>query len=288
MSAAKLVLVSGATGQQGGAVARSLLAKGHRVRGITRNIESAAAKSLADQGVEVVTANFTDEQSLVDAAAGVDAFFAMTTPFEGGVEEEARQGKILVDAAVSAGVGHVVYSSVASADRNTNIPHFDSKYAVERQLAATDLTWSVIAPVFFMENLFLEQTLDGIRNGTYAAPLPPDVMLQQVAVADIGAFAAHVIANCDDFAGRRVDIAGDELTSAQATEELTKVLGRPITFFEIPMDQIRAFSEDFALMYEWFIDTGYTADIAGLRDSYPEVGWQRFVDWGRDAVPAAV
>ena len=288
MSTSKLVLVSGATGQQGGAVARALLARGHRVRGMTRNVDSDKAKSLAGEGAEMVAGDFTDPQTLVAAATGVDAMFAMSTPFEGGMEAEVRQGNALVDAAVAAGVDHFVFTSVASADKDTEIPHFDSKYEVEKHLATTGLTWSVIAPVYFMENLFIPQVLDGVRAGKYAVPLPADVRLQQVALADIGAFGAHVVENRDVFAGQRVDIASDELTSAQSAEELTRVLGRPIVHFEVPMNQLRAFSEDFALMYEWFISTGYTADIEGLRTKYPDVGWHRFAEWADKVVAGAV
>ena len=124
--------------------------------------------------------------------------------------------------------------------------------------------------MYFMDNLLMPQTVDGIRGGTYAVPLPADVSLQQVTIADIGAFGAYVVDNRDAFVGRRVDIAGDELTSTQSAEVLTRVLGRPIAHFEVPMDQIHALSEDLALMYERFISTGYTDDVEGLRGDVPQ------------------
>jgi hypothetical protein len=119
-------------------------------------------------------------------------------------------------------------------------------------------------------------------------PLPADLALQQVAVADIGAFGALVVDRKDDFLGRRVDIASDELTSAGTAVLLGQLLERPVEHFEVPMEQIRSFSEDFALMYEWFIETGYSVDIDGLRTAYPEVGWHRFADWAASVVPPAL
>ncbi len=287
MSDGRLVLVTGATGQQGGSVARRLLEGGFRVRGITRNLESGPASQLMGLGAEMVRAEFTDAGSLAAALGGVNAVFAMTTPFEAGVDAETAQGVALVDAAADAGVDHFVYSSVASANKATGVPHFESKYRVEEHLAASDLRWSVIAPVYFMDNLFFPDMLNGLKDGTYAIALPTDLPLQQIATEDIGAFAARVLANPEEFAGKRIDIAGDELSSRQSADALAGILGKPISVVEVPIDGIRSFSEDLALMYEWFVSTGYVANIDGLRSSYSEVGWTRFAEWAT-RIPAAL
>ena len=287
MSDSRLVLVTGSTGQQGGSVARRLLEGGFRVRGITRNVESDAAKELTGLGAEIVRAEFTDAGSLSAALEGVDAVFAMTTPFEAGVDAETGQGVALVDAATAAGVDHFVYSSVASADKATGIPHFDSKYRVEEHLVSSDLRWSVVAPVYFMDNLLLPDTLNGLKDSKYATALPADLPLQQIATDDIGGFAAHVLANPEEFAGTRIDIAGDELSSRESADVLAGILGKPISAVEVSIDGIRSFSEDLALMYEWFVSTGYVAEIDGLRSSYPEVGWTRFAEWAK-RIPAAL
>lgn len=126
------ILVTGATGQQGGAVARALLAKGQPVRVMTRNPEKAA--SLAKAGAEIVQGDLTNQAILQMALRGVHGVFAMSTPFEAGMEAEVRQGIMLADAAKEAGIAHYVYTSVGSAHRNTKIPHFESKWKVEEHI----------------------------------------------------------------------------------------------------------------------------------------------------------
>ncbi len=130
------VLVVGATGKQGGAVAHHLLAAGLLVRTLTRNPDKPAARTLADRGAEVVAGDLGDADSVRRALAGVSAVFCVTNFYEAGYAGEVAQGELMVDLAAAAGVGHFVFSSVCSADKNTGIPHFDSKYQVERHLAA--------------------------------------------------------------------------------------------------------------------------------------------------------
>jgi uncharacterized protein YbjT (DUF2867 family) len=121
MSRSRLVLVTGATGKQGGAVVNALLARGHQVRALTRNSASPAANRLRQQGVEIAVGDFTNRDSLLRAARGADAVYAMSTPYEQGAEKEIAQGMTITDAAKAAGVAHFIYSSVASANRATGI-----------------------------------------------------------------------------------------------------------------------------------------------------------------------
>lgn len=279
MSTSKLILVTGATGSQGGAVVQALLKQGWRVRGMTRNASSPAAGLLRQQGVEIVVGDFTDQDSLVRAARDVDTIFTMTTPFEEGVEGETAQGIAITEAARATGVGHLVYSSVASADRATGIPHFDSKYAVEKHIVSSGVPYTIIAPVYFMDNVLLPWTLPGLREGKLAAALPATRSLQQIAVEDIGAFAAAIIERRHALFGRRFDIAGDELTGDETAAILSRETGRDILYEGFPPQTLRAQSEDLALMYEWFDHTGYVADIDGLRRKFPEVSWHDFAAW---------
>jgi uncharacterized protein YbjT (DUF2867 family) len=281
MAQSKLVLVTGATGKQGGAVVEALLTRGHHVRALTRNAASPAAKRLREQRVEIAVGDFTDHDALVRAARGVDAVYAMSTPYEQGAEQETAQGLTITDAAKAAGVAHLIYSSVASANRATGIPHFDSKYEVEKHLQASAVPYTIVAPVSFMENLLQPWILSSLRQGKLAMALPARRSLQQIAVADIGAFVAAVIERGDTVFGRRFDIAGDELTGEEAAAILSKVTGREVRYEEFPADVLHAQSEDLALMLEWFDRTGYAADIESLRRDFPVVKWHTFEEWAR-------
>lgn len=274
------VLVTGATGKQGGEVARRLLEKGHKVRAFTRKPDSPAARSLARLGAEVVAGSLEDRASVDKALRGADAVFSMSTPFEAGMEAETRQGVTVADAAKTAGV-HLVYTSVASANQQTKIPHFDSKYEVEKHIARIGAKATILAPVYFMENAFAFGR-EQLKSGVYATALPPARKLAQIAVADIGAVAATVLENRDRFIGKRYDLEGDDVSGNDAVEILSRVTGRKFSYFQVPMESIRNMSEDMAIMYEWFDRVGYTLDHAAIERDFPGVAWHSFERWAKE------
>ena len=276
-------LVCGATGKQGGALARLLLGRGHRVRAFVRRPGSAEAAELERSGADLAEGDFDERSTVEEAARGVDAVFIVATPFEAGTEVEARHGIAAADAARAAGVSHLVYSSVASADRDTDIPHFDSKREVERHIEGLGVPYTIVAPVYFMENVLSPWNLPELREGRLPIALPASRPLQQVALGDIAAFTALVIENREGFVGRRVDIASDELPGEVMAEILTRVSGREIGYVEVPIEQVRqAMGEDGARMFDWFDRVGYSADIAALRRDRAEVGWHTFEEWARE------
>ena len=286
------VLVTGATGKQGGHLVRELLARGHSIRALTRKPESPAATALAQRGATIVTGDFEDQESLERAARGVDAVFAMATPFESGEQAETREGINIVRAASTVGVTHLVYSSVAGADRATGIPHFDSKFEIENEIRRSGVPFTIVAPVFFMENFLADFMAAGLAQGSIAMALPATRRLQQVALADIAKFTTLVVERRESFLGKRIDIASDELTLTAAAEAISEASGRHIEYTALPIDTVRQWNEDQARMLEWFDSVGYDADIVGLRSLYPEVNWYRFSVWAREqdwsatAVPA--
>ncbi|HSR78682.1 MAG TPA: NmrA/HSCARG family protein [Xanthobacteraceae bacterium] len=273
------VVVTGGTGKQGGAVVKSLLERGHEVRAITRSTDSAKARELANAGVTLVRASLEDTAALTKALKGATSFFVMTTPFEGGTQAETRQGMSAADAAKAAGV-HLVFNSVGSANRQTGVPHFDSKYKVEEHIARIGVRATVLAPVYFMENLHFGK--EQLAKGIYATPLPTTRQLAQVAVADIGAVAVRLLEDPGRFAGKRFDLGGDELTGNEVVEIVSRVTGRPFTYFQIPLDVIgQRMGEDGAKMYEWFDRVGYTVNRAALRREFPEVAFHDFESWAK-------
>ena len=273
------VLVTGATGQQGGLVSRTLKSRGHTVLGLTRNPDSPAAMALKDLGIGVTAGDFNDPPSLVAATQGVDAVYVMATPFEAGTEAETRQGIAAVDAAQTAGVQHLVYSSVSDANRETGIPHFDSKYQVERHIQAQNLPYTIVAPAYFMENLVAPFMLPGLQQGTLSMAMPATRRLQQVSVPDIASFTALVFENRDRFLGQRVNIAGDEIDGARVAEIISQVSGHRIDYAEAAIGELLAANQDLGKMFDWFNQVGYSADIPALRRDYPEVGWHTLEEW---------
>ena len=187
-NAERLVLVCGATGNQGGAVARSLLDRGFGVRALTRDPQKPEAQALADQGAEVVQGDMEDRSAMERVLEGVYGIFSMQNFWETGYDREVLQGKTVADAIKEAGVQHCVYSSVGSAHRQTGIPHFDSKWEIEEHLRTLDLPYAVLRPVFFMQNW--EMMREQVLGGTLAQPLDPDKPFQHGAVEDVGAFTA--------------------------------------------------------------------------------------------------
>ncbi len=148
----KIILVTGATGTQGGATTRHLLANGWQVRALTRDVTKPAAQELKDAGAEVIQGDFSDQTSLTDALDGVYGAFSVQLPHDLALEVE--YGKRMADFAKSAGVEHFVYSSVGGAERETGIPHFESKRRIEEHIEALGIPYTILRPVYFMENLY--------------------------------------------------------------------------------------------------------------------------------------
>jgi len=273
----KIILVTGATGRQGGAVAKHLLADGWKVRAMTRNPNKPEARRLAEMGAEVVKGDFDLPSTLDDVASGVYGVFSVQSPFQIGVDEELKQGIAIADAAKRAGAKHFIYSSVGSADEKTGIPFFESKRQIEEYVRNQGIPWTIFRPVSFMENFNNPDIRNSILNGEFALALDPDIPMQLIAVDDIGAFVTKAFEDPEYYVGRAIDIAGDELTGPEMADIFSRVAGRQVSYKQLSVDDMRAYGSDMAMMWDWLNLRGYDANIPVLREIFPTM--KNFDNW---------
>lgn len=279
----RILLVAGATGRQGGAVARHTLHKGWKLRALTRDTSSHAARDLAQKGAEVLQGDLENPASLGRAAQGVYGVYSVQDFWSVGAKREVQQGKNLADAAKKAGVKHFIYSSVGGADRNTGIPHWESKWEVEKHIRSLGLPATILRPAAFMETYYIDQVETGILKGKLTDPIRGDKPYQTIATDDIGAFAALAFERPSEFIGLELEIAGSELTNLEAAKVFSRVLGKPVKFQKLPLSLVRlVLGKEFYLMFRWFNEAGFKADIDALRRKYPEIHLQSLEEWLRN------
>jgi uncharacterized protein YbjT (DUF2867 family) len=266
----KTILVLGATGQQGGAVARELAARGFSVRALVRDPEKPAARALVALGIHLVKGDFSDANSLQSAMKGAEGVFSVQTPFgPGGTARETEEGIVVANAAKSAGVPHLVYTSVGGAERKSGVAHFESKFRVEEHIRGLGIRFTILRPVFFMENFGMAGPREVNGELVLRTALAPDTKLQMIAVRDIGIFAALAFEGHDSVAGRAIEIGGDAPTMAEVARAFGEATGRPVRYVRQPMAEVEAHNAELATMYRWFESSGYQADIAALRRLVP-------------------
>jgi len=276
----KLVVVAGATGQQGGAVARHLAKNGWKVRALTRDPNKDAAKALAAQGAEIFQNDLDDRAGLDEALKGAYGAFSVQNYWlpNVGYDGEIKQGKIFADAAKAAGVKHFVYTSVGAAERGMGQKHFESKWEIEKYIQSLALPYTILRPTAFMENTYYTQA--ALSNGMYFSfGVRPDKKSQWIATDDVGAFAALAFAAPQEFIGKTIELAGDELTDSERAATLARVIGRPVNLMPAQPQT----NPEMIAMANFFNGEAYTADIAALRKIHPEMKtyaqWLRMAGW---------
>jgi uncharacterized protein YbjT (DUF2867 family) len=285
------VLVIGATGHQGGAVARQLLDTERRVRALVRDPGTAAATALQAAGAELAVGDLDEPDTVKAALDGVAGVFLALTMMTGpritaeGVVTEQRHGTSVVYLAKQAGVGHLVYSSISGANTGTGIPYYESKARIEERIRALGVPATILRPVTFMDN-FATYNKPAIRDGELVVSLAvrPDRPMALIAVRDIGAFAVLSFTHPDEFIGRAIDIAGDALTPQQIAETFGRVSGIPTRYHRTPIAQIRTVDEQLAQMFAHFDDHPTPPpDLAVLRSHHPRLlrlePWLRATGW---------
>lgn len=288
-----LVLVTGATGTQGGATARELLAARYRVRILTRDPDAPAAVSLAKLGAEIAKGDLEDPASLVVAIQGAYGVFSVQRPDTNGSDAERRHGYALVEAARKTGIEHFVHTSVCEAGRHTSFPRWESGYWLQKYWTdkwdveeavrnAGFAHWTVLKPAFMMDNFALPKAqymFPHLRHGKIITALLPQTSIQLIAADDVGAFARAAIADPRRFDRKNIELAAQALSMEQAAATLSKVLRKQVRAQSVSPDEALAAGlfQGWVRMQEWVNEVGYRADIEALA-AYA-IPLTPFVEW---------
>jgi len=278
----RTILVAGATGTQGGAVARELLDRGYRVRGLTRDPTSERAMALTALGIEMVRGDFNDAASLDAALRGAYGVFSVQQYRGPGINGEVRLGKAFADAAKRAGVQHLVYTSVAKARLNTGVPQYESKVEIEDHIRALGVPYSIIRPASFMT--WVDAGRRDILAGSFSAPFPPEKRRVYISPADIGRFAAEAFDHPTEWVGREISIGGERISNLEMATALSRVTGREVNYRQIPWDEFAAgASPNMVVSNKWYMTNNDPMDLAELSAEFPwlqtfeeyliEAGW---------------
>jgi uncharacterized protein YbjT (DUF2867 family) len=269
----KTILVIGATGHQGGAVVDALLGTDFTVRAMVRNMSSDEAQSLKKRGVEMVLGDLDDYGGLIRLMSGAYGAFSMLNFMDAGVQKEEERGKRIADAAKEAGLQHFIYSSVGGAERDSGVPHFESKWHVEQHIRELELLYSIVRPTTFMTNLM--ESPANMRFGASMMQREKMKPLQMIAVRDIGKWVAHMFLDRERFLGGAVEIAGDEVDFSKMMAAYKKVYGKtPLDVYppSPPSAATSAFpTVDFQKMIKWIDTYGYKADLEMNRREIPDL-----------------
>lgn len=285
------VLVVGATGTQGGAVARRLLDDDHdfEVYGLTRDPSSRAARHLAERGVRIVRGNLWEPSTLVSAMEPVDAVYGMTDYWEAGSDGEITQGINLANAAADAGVDRFVFGSVAGAGERPDVPMIETKARIERHIDRLGLPATVIRPGYFVQNFTLRR--EDILDGTLALPLAPGRSLPLADTFDIGRLVVRALLEPDTYEGASIPLVGERLTLADMADTVGRVLGRAVEPVHIPIDVARAEVGDaYADLFEWYNAATHEGAVRDLERTYDFVPtslseYLLDTDWVRRELP---
>lgn len=244
------IFITGITGNQGSAVTRHLLDQGHVVIGLTRDANSEKAQQLKSQGVIIVEGNLNDPTRFQSEIKKSDALFFVQALQ--GKNSEIQQGKQFIESITAFGINHLVYASVLGADLNTGIPHFDSKYEIEKHIKSSNVKYTILRPASFYENHLFPQVANGIKKGKYVSPLNQTCKQQMIGVDDIGKIAAQVISNPKEYSGKTLSIATDEYQIGDLPQLFSEAMNKPVKYKKLPGIIVRlAMGNDLYKMFKY-------------------------------------
>jgi uncharacterized protein YbjT (DUF2867 family) len=279
MDTPRTIFVTGATGNQGGAVARCLIDHGYHVKALTRSPVSREAQQLRGMGAEVIHGNLNEPKTFKDHLQNVDGLFSVQT-FVTGIEKELAQGYQLIDLAKAYNIPHFLYSSVAGADQQTGIPHWDSKFKIENYLKASGLSFTIIRPVSLYENFLIPEVHKRLLKGKLVFPAAGTVVQQMVAAGDIGKISTLIFSDVQKYKDATITVATEQLDLLQVASIFSDVLGRKIEYQKLPMIITRLFmGRDLYKMFNWINVNNcvFVNDVNSFRKEYP--GLMSLRDW---------
>jgi len=252
MQQTKSFFVTGATGNQGGAVVRSLLNKGCKVKALTRNANSPAARVLKKLNADIVQGDLNNPSSYKEHLREIDGIFCVLT-YENGIRKEINQGKELANLAKSYNAGHFLYSSVIGADLQTGIPHWESKWEIENHIKHLNLPYTIIRPAALFENFLIPAVKKRILKGILPSPLAKEVIQLFVSSYDIGNISTLIFLNPDQYAEKTILLSVEEISQENIASVFSNVLGQEIKYQKMPMVLTRLLmGRDLYKMFKWY------------------------------------
>jgi uncharacterized protein YbjT (DUF2867 family) len=272
----KTILVTGATGNQGGATARHLLADGWNVRALVRDEGTPAAAALAAAGAELVRGDLDEPASLDAAVRGSYGVYSV----QSANPNEIAQGMNIADAAQAAGVQHLVYSSVGGMQSQNDFYTERGwgpieKRQIEGHIRRLDLPATILRPAGFMEDFVSPARF--FQNGSLNVPWHDDLVMQLIAIDDTGAFAALAFADPENYLGAALEITGDRLTAPEIAGALSTAAGRPVPHTQVPLEVLWEQVPEAAKVFTWANERYFDTDLGPLRKAYP--GLMDFGSW---------
>lgn len=281
MDTGKTIFVTGATGNQGGAVVRNLTKNGFHVKALTRNAASVRAQQLKQINAEVIEGNLDDPATYRHHLKGVNGVFCVLI-FAKGIEKEIKQGVALANHAKENGVKHFIYSSVIGADSNTGIPHWESKFKIENHIKQTGLTFTIIRPASFYENFLIPQVSSRLLKGKLVTPVHKNKVQQYISTEDIGKISVTILLDPANYSGRTITVATEQMDGIQVAGVFSKVWNKEMKYQQLPGIITRlAMGRDLYKMFRWVNnnDAVFVKDLDAVKKEFP--GMLSLEDWIR-------
>lgn len=271
MTNSKIIFVTGGTGNQGGAVAKNLSFQGFSVKVLTRNLGSAKAQNLSKLNIQLVKGDLNNSDTYREYLKDIYGIFSVQS-FENGIDKEISQGIALATIAKEHNVKHFLYSSVAGAGPNTGVAHIDSKSGIENHIRQIGLPFTIIRPTSLYENFLIPQVKRGILNGKLVQPVHKNTILQYIASDSIGKVAVKVFRDSDQYFGKTLVLATEQLNAEEVAVLFSEVLDRPVKYKKLPAAITRLFlGKSVYKMFKWMDQESrfFSADVNATRKEFP-------------------